>query len=1055
MKALFTFLFIFFVSFFSFGQGLIEWEQIGAPDTSRRDIVYMSKEGSIIAIDVNLNDLFISIDKGVSWKYLFKAPIGPVLNYYYEDYNLFREDSISNIYFKDNSINNKSTIYYIDVVTNSINKWHDFEEEILDFNFLENGDLIYCTKQSLKILDISNFTIKKSTILSCEHAEIFISKGYKNYIGSGFASNHIQEFDNDLNFIGNANIAFNKLTYTKGRFISSESNYSDNGGKNWFPLQNIISSSLFVGHDGVLYSNRFFSKDNGETFQVIENLSNFINFMQSDKYGNIVASNNSCSLTKIQVYSADSGKSWTNINIGQNVLNADYVVAGLDQNIISTQCETQTSYLSKNSKSWKILEVPGSSFFFSEKPISLPNGKFLYADYVNFIISNDFKKINYFNKIPSLSIDIPPVIKKNELYMIGYDSIYVSKDFNKVDKSYNIKAAFSPFFAIPTSNDKIISYDGSWFLFDYIKNSRQDLMFDGDFINCNLMESSFNGKNIYGINHDFDFITETETLYFYKSNDEGLTFKKYYISKLNAEESGYKLKVDHLENIYLFNENKILFSFDQGETWLGITPTEPKIIKITDLSISYDNFIYVSTFGLGIIKSKFPQEDPKSFTVKVRNDANENCIAETSENSPIFGTVTLENSYTKPLDENGETVLRTYLNKQFISLNLNEKIYQQCAINYEVNIDTITNTGEITIPVKTLQECADLKIGISAPLLRRCFANTYYGYIKNEGNITSENTNITLTLDEFFEFETSTLQVVSYNHPLLVLNVPNIPANETIFYNVVVKIKCEATLGQEHCIKAKIYASNICADPQRTDYMECQINRGSFDPNDKAIFVAGIKDAQYTNGNDKMEYTIRFQNTGTDTAFTVRVEDNIASEFDIKSFRPIAASHNFTYEIKRGRNLVVTFDKINLVDSFTNEPLSHGFIKFEIKLDTSARLDDKLFNQAEIYFDFNDGVITNKVKTINGFPTKTDDVKIDHDVYAVPNPTSTEVSIKGNLPSNQVCTVNVFDINGKLISQQKTNTSNIKINCTDFPSGQYIVKINTNDNYYFSKIVKI
>ncbi|MBK9583194.1 MAG: hypothetical protein IPO48_15240 [Saprospiraceae bacterium] len=62
-----------------------------------------------------------------------------------------------------------------------------------------------------------------------------------------------------------------------------------------------------------------------------------------------------------------------------------------------------------------------------------------------------------------------------------------------------------------------------------------------------------------------------------------------------------------------------------------------------------------------------------------------------------------------------------------------------------------------------------------------------------------------------------------------------------------------------------------------------------------------------------IEYRIRFQNTGTDTAYTVRIEDKLSEKFDIRSMRLTNYSHECTWKIEN-EILIVTFDKMsNLV----------------------------------------------------------------------------------------------------------------------------------------------
>lgn len=50
-------------------------------------------------------------------------------------------------------------------------------------------------------------------------------------------------------------------------------------------------------------------------------------------------------------------------------------------------------------------------------------------------------------------------------------------------------------------------------------------------------------------------------------------------------------------------------------------------------------------------------------------------------------------------------------------------------------------------------------------------------------------------------------------------------------------------------------------------------------------------------------------------------------------------------------------------DSNINEPLSHGFLSFRVKVNSTVSLFDTVSNKASIYFDFNLPVVTNTVNT--------------------------------------------------------------------------------------------
>ena len=156
------------------------------------------------------------------------------------------------------------------------------------------------------------------------------------------------------------------------------------------------------------------------------------------------------------------------------------------------------------------------------------------------------------------------------------------------------------------------------------------------------------------------------------------------------------------------------------------------------------------------------------------------------------------------------------------------------------------------------------------------------------------------------------------------------------------------------------------ADPVVDIY--CGIVTGSYDPNDKTGFPLGINESNDILPNQQIEYLIRFQNTGTDTAFTVVIRDTLSANFDIFSVQSGVASHPYEFTISDSRAMEWTFNNILLPDSTTNEVGSHGFIKFTVNQLPDLAEETILENTAHIYFDFNDPIITNTSQhTINYF----------------------------------------------------------------------------------------
>ncbi len=149
----------------------------------------------------------------------------------------------------------------------------------------------------------------------------------------------------------------------------------------------------------------------------------------------------------------------------------------------------------------------------------------------------------------------------------------------------------------------------------------------------------------------------------------------------------------------------------------------------------------------------------------------------------------------------------------------------------------------------------------------------------------------------------------------------------------------------------------------------------AYDPNDKLVEPSIPGQDNYTLFGDTLDYTVRFQNTGTDTAFTVIVEDYLDRDLDYSTLKVIGASHPFeaTLDETTGRMLFV-FDNILLPDSTTNEAKSHGYFKYQIQHLNGLPEYTYIQNHASIFFDFNPPIITNTVENIlvSSFPLLVD-----------------------------------------------------------------------------------
>ena len=149
-------------------------------------------------------------------------------------------------------------------------------------------------------------------------------------------------------------------------------------------------------------------------------------------------------------------------------------------------------------------------------------------------------------------------------------------------------------------------------------------------------------------------------------------------------------------------------------------------------------------------------------------------------------------------------------------------------------------------------------------------------------------------------------------------------------------------------------------DPELYKDTDCTQNQAPFDPNDKQGFPLGYAEQNYIQQENQIEYLIRFQNTGNDTAFQVVLIDTIDEKLDLTTFRPGAASHAYEFEILGTGTLKFTFPNANLPDSTTNAIGSQGFVQFVIAPKQDILPGQVIYNDVDIYFDTNDPIRTNE-----------------------------------------------------------------------------------------------
>jgi hypothetical protein len=237
-----------------------------------------------------------------------------------------------------------------------------------------------------------------------------------------------------------------------------------------------------------------------------------------------------------------------------------------------------------------------------------------------------------------------------------------------------------------------------------------------------------------------------------------------------------------------------------------------------------------------------------------------------------------------------------------------------------------------------------------------------------------------------------------------------------------------------------------------------QVNIAAYDPNDKTAQQIGLGSQHYIERETPLDYKVRFQNTGNDTAFHITILDTISPHLDLTTLRMKAASHNYTWQIIHERTLRIDFPNIMLVDSTANELLSHGFFRYEIQQMPNLPLETVINNQAAIYFDYNPPILTNT--TLHTIGEQYTLIILDMQqnwveetqVRLYPNPTSGLVHIEQLL--EEEIQIKVFDNLGRVVLQQNTNNRQTTVNLNNLPQGIYYINIQQEQSLSTHKVIK-
>ena len=365
------------------------------------------------------------------------------------------------------------------------------------------------------------------------------------------------------------------------------------------------------------------------------------------------------------------------------------------------------------------------------------------------------------------------------------------------------------------------------------------------------------------------------------------------------------------------------------------------------------------------------------------------------------------------------------------------------------SFNTINDTYTADFCITSNQNANDVSISLIPTIPARPGFNAGYKIIYKNAGTTQLNGSITLEFDEAkssFLNASETINTETSNS--LTFNYINLAPFETRAIDLEFNVFAPPTVSIDDILTFTTTINPITSDYTIDDNI-FELNQtviGSYDPND--ITCLEGNQVLYTDKDKYLHYIVRFQNTGTASAINIVVKNILDNHLDWSTLQLESLSHNNIVAIKNSNEIEFIFENINLPDSTTDEPNSHGFIAYKIKPKADIALGDIIQNKADIFFDFNEAIETNTATTtiVNALAVN-ENTLLDFSVYPTPTESILNVKLK-----TKIVKIEIYSKLGQLILKNETKNN---IDISNLTNGLYFVKVeDINGNFGVKKIMK-
>jgi uncharacterized repeat protein (TIGR01451 family) len=502
--------------------------------------------------------------------------------------------------------------------------------------------------------------------------------------------------------------------------------------------------------------------------------------------------------------------------------------------------------------------------------------------------------------------------------------------------------------------------------------------------------------------------------------------------------------------------NTVDCSYDASwEEWCYVPNAQPGeyyIFMITNYSNSVCNIIFNQITGSGLTSCGPAISVSGLFFL----DSNNNNIQDPLENglpnalvlAPTCGYYSQSNSlgnYNSIICSTPDTIWPFY-NSPYVTINPPFYELSSPSTNNNFAVSFIPNVDDFSLSLTNY-----------TPIIPG-FNTNYNLTVSNIGTISDCGT-ITLTYDTILNFLSSTPPADSNIGNTLTWNNICLPVLQSESFTITFHVDSAVSLIDTTApipapTTCSLYANITTLIPDtnlanNSDSLTTVVVN-SWDPNDKQVSPEGLIDNGAALAEQELEYTIRFQNTGTAPAQNIRIADTLSYWLQVPTFSLVSSSYPCTYNITENGIVQFHFDGINLPDMQSDESGSHGFVKFRIKCKSQLYYGGNVYNTGYIYFDYNQPIITNTTLTYTkAIVTTIPNVKksVSSNISIEPNPATDFVNINVNYDGRENLNIEILDAQGRSLNKQPLlqGQKSVLINVSKMDAGTYMIRITGKD----------